>query len=56
LKEKFLKPSIKGEKVACLGVSEVGAGSDVASKLRAGRHRVDEQVFEAFMTCFHICS
>ena len=27
----FLVPSIKGEFVACLGVSEVGAGSDVAS-------------------------
>ena len=27
----FLVPSIKGEYVACLGVSEVGAGSDVAS-------------------------
>jgi citronellyl-CoA dehydrogenase len=27
----FLVPSIKGEYVSCLGVSEVGAGSDVAS-------------------------
>ncbi|MFZ1102268.1 MAG: acyl-CoA dehydrogenase family protein [Hyphomicrobiaceae bacterium] len=27
----FLVPSIKGDYVACLGVSEVGAGSDVAS-------------------------
>ena len=27
----FLVPSIKGQYVACLGVSEVGAGSDVAS-------------------------
>ena len=34
--EEFLKPSITGEYVACLGVSEVGAGSDVASiKTRA---------------------
>jgi len=31
LKEQFLEPSIKGDMVACLGVSEVGAGSDVAS-------------------------
>ncbi|XP_048849549.1 probable acyl-CoA dehydrogenase 6 [Brienomyrus brachyistius] len=31
LKNEFLKPSITGDKVACLGVSEVGAGSDVAS-------------------------
>lgn len=30
-KEDFLRPSISGEYVACLGVSEVGAGSDVAS-------------------------
>jgi citronellyl-CoA dehydrogenase len=29
--EQFLKPSIAGDYVACLGVSEVGAGSDVAS-------------------------
>lgn len=28
--EEFLKPSIAGDKVACLGVSEVHAGSDVA--------------------------
>ncbi len=31
LRAEFLAPSIAGEKVACLGVSEVGAGSDVAS-------------------------
>ena len=31
LKREFLAPSISGEFVACLGVSEVGAGSDVAS-------------------------
>ena len=31
LRDEFLKPSISGEYVACLGVSEVGAGSDVAS-------------------------
>ena len=30
--ERFLKPTIKGEMVACLGVSEVGAGSDVSSE------------------------
>ncbi|MFM7255729.1 MAG: acyl-CoA dehydrogenase family protein [Betaproteobacteria bacterium] len=28
---RFLEPSIRGEMVACLGVSEPGAGSDVAS-------------------------
>jgi len=31
LREEFLRPSITGDYVACLGVSEVGAGSDVAS-------------------------
>jgi citronellyl-CoA dehydrogenase len=31
LREQFLRPSITGDYVACLGVSEVGAGSDVAN-------------------------
>lgn len=31
LREEFLRPSIAGEYVACIGVSEPGAGSDVAS-------------------------
>jgi citronellyl-CoA dehydrogenase len=31
LRKEFLVPSISGDFVACLGVSEVGAGSDVAS-------------------------
>lgn len=31
LKKEFLLPSITGDIVACLGVSEVGAGSDVSS-------------------------
>lgn len=31
LKRQFLAPSIAGDIVACLGVSEVGSGSDVAS-------------------------
>ena len=31
VKREFLAPSITGDMVACLGVSEVGAGSDVAS-------------------------
>ncbi|XP_067136073.1 probable acyl-CoA dehydrogenase 6 [Centruroides vittatus] len=30
LKQEFLVPSISGDKVSCLGVSEPGAGSDVA--------------------------
>ncbi|XP_064643541.1 probable acyl-CoA dehydrogenase 6 [Lineus longissimus] len=31
LKQQFLAPTIAGDMVACLGVSEAGAGSDVAS-------------------------
>src|SRR5690606_14157666 len=31
LRREFLTPSIKGDYVACIGVSEPGAGSDVAS-------------------------
>ncbi len=30
LREEFLKPAIAGDMVGCIGVSEVGAGSDVA--------------------------
>src|SRR5262247_2966849 len=37
LAHEFLVPSIKGDFVACLGVSEVGAGSDVASIKTAAR-------------------
>ncbi|MDM0089673.1 MULTISPECIES: acyl-CoA dehydrogenase family protein [unclassified Variovorax] len=36
LRAEFLAPAIRGERVGCLGVSEVGSGSDVASiKTRA---------------------
>ncbi len=31
LKEEYLRPSIAGERVGCIGVSEPGAGSDVAA-------------------------
>lgn len=31
LRDEFLAPAIRGEMVGCLGVSEVGSGSDVAS-------------------------
>ena len=31
LRKQFLAPSIAGDILACLGVSEVGSGSDVAS-------------------------
>jgi citronellyl-CoA dehydrogenase len=42
LREEFLRPSIAGDYVSCLGVSEVGAGSDVASiKTRARKEGGD---------------
>ena len=31
LKKEYLEPAIRGDMVACVGVSEVEAGSDVAS-------------------------
>ena len=33
LKSEFLAPTIAGDYVCCLGVSEVGSGSDVAGML-----------------------
>jgi citronellyl-CoA dehydrogenase len=44
LKQEFLAPSIAGEMVACLGVSEVGAGSDVASVKTTARRDGDDYV------------
>ncbi|TNN72146.1 putative acyl-CoA dehydrogenase 6 [Liparis tanakae] len=44
LKEEFLLPSIMGDKVACLGVSEVGAGSDVSSIMTKAVRKGDEYV------------
>ncbi|XP_060077311.1 probable acyl-CoA dehydrogenase 6 [Ylistrum balloti] len=42
LKKEFLAPSVSGDKVACLGVSEVGSGSDVASiQTKAVKHGDD---------------
>jgi len=44
LKKEFLLPSIMGDKVACLGVSEVGAGSDVSSIKTKAVRKGDEYV------------
>lgn len=46
LKDEFLTPSISGEFVACLGVSEVGAGSDVASIKTTARKDGDDYVID----------
>ncbi|MFC2952158.1 acyl-CoA dehydrogenase family protein [Marinicaulis aureus] len=43
-KEDFLKPSIAGDYVACLGVSEVGSGSDVASIKTTAKKDGDDYV------------
>ena len=42
--KEFLVPSIKGDYVACLGVSEVGAGSDVASIKTTAKKDGDDYV------------
>jgi citronellyl-CoA dehydrogenase len=42
--EEFLRPTIAGELVVCLGVSEVGAGSDVASIRTFARRDGDDYV------------
>jgi citronellyl-CoA dehydrogenase len=44
LRQEFLAPSISGDYVACVGVSEVGAGSDVASIKTAARKDGDDYV------------
>ncbi len=44
VKKEFLAPSISGDKVACLGVSEVGAGSDVASIKTTARKDGDDYI------------
>ncbi|MFM7386191.1 MAG: acyl-CoA dehydrogenase family protein [Betaproteobacteria bacterium] len=44
VKKQFLEPSISGDFVACLGVSEPGAGSDVASIRTSARKDGDDYV------------
>jgi len=44
VRKQFLAPSISGDYVACLGVSEVGAGSDVASIKTHARKDGDDYV------------
>lgn len=42
--QEFLAPSITGEKIACIGVSEVGAGSDVAAISTSARSDGDDYI------------
>ena len=44
VRHEFLTPSIAGDYVACLGVSEVGAGSDVASIKTTARKDGDDYI------------
>ena len=44
LRAEFLTPSISGDMVACLGVSEVGSGSDVASIKTRARKDGDDYI------------
>ncbi len=44
LRDEFLRPAITGEQVGCIGVSEVGAGSDVAGLKTSARKDGDDYV------------
>jgi len=46
LKREFLAPSIAGELVGCIGVSEVGGGSDVAALTTSARKEGDDYVIQ----------
>ncbi len=49
-KEEFLVPAIRGEKIAALGISEPGAGSDVAGIRTSARKVGDEYVINGSKT------
>ncbi|WP_088279814.1 acyl-CoA dehydrogenase family protein [Ideonella sp. A 288] len=46
LRAEFLAPAIRGEMVTCLGVSEVGSGSDVASIKTRARKDGDDYIID----------
>lgn len=48
--DEFLTPAISGDKIACLGVSEPGAGSDVAGIRTVARKVGDEYVINGAKT------
>jgi citronellyl-CoA dehydrogenase len=50
VKDEFLAPAIRGDKVAALGVSEPGAGSDVAALRTTARTVGDEYVINGSKT------
>jgi glutaryl-CoA dehydrogenase (non-decarboxylating) len=43
-KQRFLVPQAKGEKIACFGLTEPGAGSDVAGIVSTARREGDEYI------------
>ena len=49
-KQRYLVPGIKGEKIACLGITEPGAGSDVAGIRTSARRDGDEYVINGSKT------
>jgi alkylation response protein AidB-like acyl-CoA dehydrogenase len=49
-KRKYLEPGLKGEKVACLGITEPGAGSDVAGIRTTAIRDGDEYVINGSKT------
>jgi alkylation response protein AidB-like acyl-CoA dehydrogenase len=50
LKQRYLVPGIKGEKIACLAITEPGAGSDVAGIRTTARRDGDEFVINGSKT------
>jgi alkylation response protein AidB-like acyl-CoA dehydrogenase len=50
LKQRYLAPGIRGEKIGCLGITEPGAGSDVAGIRTTARRDGDEYVINGAKT------
>jgi alkylation response protein AidB-like acyl-CoA dehydrogenase len=50
LKRRYLVPGIQGEKIGCLGITEPGAGSDVAGIRTTARRDGDEYVINGAKT------
>src|SRR2546426_4863984 len=50
LKQTYLVPAVKGEKISCLGISEAGAGSDVAGIRTRAIRDGDEYVINGSKT------
>ena len=50
LKQRYLPPSIAGDKISCLGITEPGAGSDVAGIRTTARRDGDEYVINGSKT------